>query len=166
VGRKRTWKRQHLYRSVAGLMLFISAACVPCAPCTQPPPVIVEAPPAAPAPQPAVCEERAHLESVSDYLDRGDFDGAMKKYQDLYSRSPKTPPGDAALFNMGLIAAHYANPRRDYKRSLGYFMRVESDFPSSHFAEEAKIWVSVLHAFEKSKQVDLEIEKKKKGLGK
>ena len=159
MGRKRTWKRQHLYRSVACLMLFISSACVPCR--QLPPP---EASPAAPLP--AVCVERPHLESVYDYIGRSDFDGAMKEYQDILSRSPKAPPGDEALFNLGLLAAHYANPRRDYKRSLGYFMRIESDFPNSHFAEEAKIWVSVLHAFEKAKQVDLEIEKKKKGLGK
>jgi hypothetical protein len=32
--------------------------------------------------------------------------------------------------------------------------------------EEAKIWVSVLLAFEKAKQVDIEIEKKKKELEK
>ena len=141
-------------------MLFMGAACIPC---TAPP--VVEAPFAVPAPRPAVCEERT-LESVSDYLGRGDFDGAMKECQNILARSPKTPPADAALFNMGLLTAHYANPRRDYGKALGYFMRVESEFPSSSFAEEAKIWVGVLHAFEKAKQVDLEIEKKKKGIGK
>lgn len=141
-------------------MLLLSAACVPC---RQPPPSVA-VPPA--APPPVVCEERAHLENVNDYLVHGDFDGAMKEYQDILARSPKTPPGDAALFNMGLIAAHYANPKRDYNKALGYFMRVESEFPDSHFAEEAKIWVSVLHAFEKAKQVDLEIEKMKEGIGK
>jgi hypothetical protein len=45
-------------------------------------------------------------------------------------------------------------------------MRVEKDFPRSPLVEEAKIWVSVLHAFEKAKQVDIEIEEKKKELGK
>jgi hypothetical protein len=45
-------------------------------------------------------------------------------------------------------------------------MRVDKEFPGSPFVEEAKIWVSVLQVFEKSKQVDLDIEEKKKELGK
>ncbi|HYQ61439.1 MAG TPA: hypothetical protein VEP29_10315 [Desulfatiglandales bacterium] len=90
----------------------------------------------------------------------------MRESQDILARSPRTPPGDEALMNMGLICAHYANPKRDYKKALGYFMRIEKEFPRSPFVEEAKIWVSVLLAFEKAKQVDIEIEKKKKELEK
>jgi len=45
-------------------------------------------------------------------------------------------------------------------------MRLEREFPRSPLVEEAKIWVGVLQAFEKAKQVDLEIEEMKKGLGK
>jgi outer membrane protein assembly factor BamD (BamD/ComL family) len=111
-------------------------------------------------------EECGHLKRVDSFISRGDFESAMKESQDILARSPKTPPGDEALMNMGLISAHYANPKRDYKKALGYFMRVEKDFPRSPLVEEAKIWVSVLHAFEKAKQVDIEIEEKKKELGK
>jgi hypothetical protein len=68
--------------------------------------------------------------------------------------------------NLGLISAHYANPKRDYKKSLIFFQRIEKEFPESPLVEEAKIWISVLQAFEKAKQVDLEIEQKKKGLAK
>jgi hypothetical protein len=45
-------------------------------------------------------------------------------------------------------------------------MRVDKEFPQSPLAEEAKIWTSVLQDFEKVKQVDIEIEEKKQGLGK
>ncbi len=45
-------------------------------------------------------------------------------------------------------------------------MRVEREFPHSPLIEEARIWVSVLQAFEKAKQVDIEIEEKKKEMGK
>jgi outer membrane protein assembly factor BamD (BamD/ComL family) len=68
--------------------------------------------------------------------------------------------------DLGLISAHYANPKKDYKKAMNYFMRIEKEFPDSPHVEESKIWVSVLRAFEKAKQVDLEIEQKKKGLGK
>jgi len=148
VGTKRSGKRQHLYLSVACLMLFISAACVP----------FKQLPPAQ--------EECAHLGNISGFIVRGDFEGAMRESQDILARSPTTPPGDEALMNMGLISAHYANPKRDYKKALGYFMRIEKDFPRSPLVEESKIWVSVLLAFEKAQQVDIEIEKKKKELGK
>ena len=148
MGTKRSRKRQHLYFSVACLMLFISAACVP----------FKQLPPAQ--------EECAHLGKINGFIVRGDFEGAMRESQDILAQSPKTPPGDEALMNMGLISAHYANPKRDYKKALGYFMRIEKEFPRSPLVEEAKIWVSVLLAFEKAQQVDIEIEQKKKELGK
>jgi hypothetical protein len=159
MGPERTRKRQHVHLSVACLILISIAACVPCKK--------IPSEPAAPQPavQPAR-EECVHLESVRGFISQGDFDGAMKASQDILANSPKTPPGDAALMNLGLISAHYANPKRDYKKSLSFFVRFEKEFPESPFIEEAKIWISVLEAFEKAKQVDLEIEQKKKGLGK
>jgi hypothetical protein len=148
VGTKRNRKRQHLYLSIACLMLFVGAACIPCK----------QLPPAR--------ENCAHLGSVDGLIIQGDFEGAMKENLDILSRPSKTQQGDAALMNLGLINAHYANPKKDYKKALGFFMRVDKEFPGSPFVEEAKIWVSVLQAFEKSKQVDLDIEEKKKELGK
>ncbi len=151
MGTKRSRKRQHLYLSAACLMLFIlfiSAACVSWKQLSP------------------AQEECTHLVSISDFIARGDFEGAMRESQDILARSPITPPGDEALMNMGLISAHYANPKRDYKKALGYFMRIEKEFPRSPLVEEARIWVGVLHAFEKAQQVDIEIEKKKKELGK
>lgn len=160
MGGKRTRKGQHLYVSIACLTLLIVASCVPC---KQVPP-----PEPAPAPQaaPPARQECVHLENVGGFISRGDFDGAMKVNQDVLADSPKTPPGDEALMNLGLISAHYANPKKDYKKAMGYFMRIEREFPQSTLVEEARIWVSVLQAFEKAKQVDIEIEEKKKVLGK
>jgi hypothetical protein len=103
---------------------------------------------------------------VEGLLSRGNFEGAMRESQDLLAVSPKAPPGDEALMDMGLISAHYANPKKDYQKALGFFMRLEREFPRSPLTEEAKIWVGVLQSFEKAKQVDLEIEKMKKELGK
>ncbi len=132
-------------------MLGVMSACVP-----------VKAPPA----RVVRVEECNHLRRVNGLVSQGDFDGAIKESLDLLARSPNTPPGDTALMNLGLISAHYANPKKDYRKALGYFMRVEREFPHSPLVEEAKIWTSVLQAFEKAKQVDIEIEKLKKGMGK
>jgi TolA-binding protein len=154
MGIKRSGKRQHLYLTVACLILVIAAGCAP---------VRVQAPECPKCPE---CPQCGDLKPLADLIRRGNFEGAMKKSQEILARSPKTPPGDEALMDMGLISAHYANPNKDYKKALSYFMRVEREFPRSPLAEEAKIWVSVLQSFEKAKQVDLEIEEMKKGLGK
>jgi hypothetical protein len=148
VGTKRKRKRQYLYLSVAGLIFCIISAC---APVKQ---LFV---------QRGAC---SYLQRVDGYLSRGDFEKAMKESQDVLLLSPSSPPGDAALMAMGLINVHYANPKRDYNKALGYFMRIEKEFPGSSLAEEARIWTGVLQSFEKAKQVDIEIEGKKKELEK
>ncbi len=148
MGTKRSRQRQHVYVSIACLILFVVGACAPWKQIL---------------PASAQC---APLENVKGLIERGDFEAAMKENQEILAGSPKTPPGDEALMNMGLISAHYANPKKDYKKAMGYFMRIERDFPQSPLVEEAKIWTSVLKAFEQAKQVDLEIEQKKKEMGK
>ncbi len=77
---------------------------------------------------------------------------------------PESPFKDKALFNMGLIYAHFDNPDTDYKKSIAYFSKLISEYPQSPLAEQARIWVNVLNAIERAKQVDIEIEKKKKEL--
>jgi hypothetical protein len=90
------------------------------------------------------------------------------------------PPGDEALFNMGLIFAHYGYPKRDYKKSLDLFKRLVKVFPQSPLVGQAKIWIGLLQENErlnieveelnktikKSKQIDIEIDEKKKELSK
>jgi hypothetical protein len=154
MGGKRIWRWQHVYLSAACLTLVIVAACIPCKRVTPE----FSAPPAR--------TECAHLENLGGLILRGDFEGAMKESQDVLAGAPNTPPGDEALMNLGLMSAHYANPKKDYKKAMGYFMRIEREFPRSLLVEEARVWVSVLQAFEKAKQVDIEIEEKKKVLGK
>lgn len=99
-------------------------------------------------------------------MQRGDFDGALKASQAVLARSPKSPPGDEALFTMGLIYAHNKNPNQDYPKALDMFMRLIKEFPQSPRAEESRVWTGVLESIEKSKQVDIQIEEKTKELKK
>jgi tetratricopeptide (TPR) repeat protein len=96
----------------------------------------------------------------------GDFDNAVKQSQETLSQFPKTPPGDKALFDMGLVYAHPGNPKKDYRKSMEYFKRVLKEFPRSQFTEEARVWIGVLEDIEKATKVDIEIEEKKKELSK
>jgi outer membrane protein assembly factor BamD (BamD/ComL family) len=151
MGAQRIGQRQYVYISIACLILLMAAGCI-----------TINKPQAA-APAGEGCD---HFEQVEGFIRRGDFEGAAKASQDLLSNPMTSSRGDEALLNLGLISAHYANPKKDYKKALGYFMRVEREFPRSSLVEEAKIWVSVLRSFEKAKQVDLDIQKKKMGLEK
>lgn len=92
-------------------------------------------------------------------------------------------PGDEALFNMGLIAVHPGNPKRDQAKSIGLFKRVLTEHPESPLVGQAKIWIEVItenekarkvcaetvhenarlrQMIEESKKVDIEIEEKKR----
>jgi TolA-binding protein len=107
-------------------------------------------------------ESRAHLQRVHQVMGQGDFEGAQRANQAVLALAPKSPPSDAALYSMGLIHIHYANPRKDYKRALGFFTRLQKEFPRSPLTDEAKVWIGVLEAMVKTMQIDLEIEEKMK----
>jgi len=111
-------------------------------------------------------QEFAHLSLGKKLLDSGDFKGSLVENQKVLSRFPDAPPGDSALFNMALVYAHYRNPARDYNKSIACLKRLITEFPQSTLLEQAKIWIEVLETMEKAKQVDIEIEKKRKELTK
>ncbi len=97
-------------------------------------------------------------------LASGNYIEAMRENMKILSMPAGSPFKDTALFNMGLIYAHVENPDMDYKKSIGYFSKLVSDYPQSPLVEQARIWLNVLNAIEKAKEVDIEIEKKKKEL--
>ncbi len=105
-----------------------------------------------------------HLRRIEPLMARHDFEGALREGQEVLALSPKAPPADEALFDMALVHAHFANPKKDYKRSISLFSRVVKEFPQSPRVEEARIWVGVLESIEKTKQVDADIEERKKGM--
>lgn len=105
-----------------------------------------------------------HVRQAEPLMARHDFEGALRECQEAVALSSRTAPADEALFIMALIHVHYGNPKKDYRKSQALFTRVIREFPESPRVEEAKIWVGVLEAIEKAKQVDADIEERKKGL--
>ena len=103
-------------------------------------------------------------------LAQGDYEGSLKESQKVLSLSPDGSPADEAVFNMGLVYAYAGNPKRDYRKAMGLFRKLISEYPQSPLVEQAKAWVGVLQVNErlsqmldKSKQVDIEIEEMKRG---
>jgi TolA-binding protein len=119
-----------------------------------------------PTPAPTACEL---LLRSKRFLNRGDYAGSLKESQRVLSMPGKHSPKDQALFQMGLIYAHVDNPQRDLGKALDCFKRILKDYPKSPLAEEAKVWAGVLQeneklsqVIEKSKQVDIAVEEKKR----
>jgi tetratricopeptide (TPR) repeat protein len=119
---------------------------------------------------------RESLVTAQRYVDQGDYEEALKENQRVLSLYDHVPPGDEALFNTALLYAHPGYPKRDYRKSLDLFKRLVKMFPQSPLAGHAKVWIGILQENErlnrdigglnktirKSKQVDIEIDKKRK----
>jgi tetratricopeptide (TPR) repeat protein len=101
-------------------------------------------------------ELQATLQKGQTLLARRNYDGAMEAYEKVLSLSPRKRPEDEALFNLGLAYAHFGNPKKDYKKSIDYFLRVLNDYPESPLAVQARIWVGVLLASAESAKHDSE----------
>ena len=128
-------------------------------------------PQVAPEPPPVVEEPKEALERreadeylilAQNLLAKGDYEGSLRESQRVLVLLKDQAPADTAVFNMGLIYAHPKNPKKDNKRAIYFFNRVIKGYPDSPWAEQAKIWVGVLDGVEKLKQVDLEIEERKR----
>ncbi|HEY7555883.1 MAG TPA: hypothetical protein VIH18_13865 [Candidatus Binatia bacterium] len=133
-----------------------------------PPPPVSQPPPPPPSPPVESKEIRelreadAHLQSAQQLLGKGDYESSFRESQKVLALAKENAPADAAVFHMGLIYAHPNNPKKDNKRAIGFFSRVIKSYPESPWVEQAKIWVGVLDGLEKLKQVDIEIEEKKR----
>jgi len=126
MGRERIRAWKHLYFFAAGLIFVFLLGC-------------------------AVIREHRENKELREYLLRGQellaqkkYDAALEAYQKVLSLSSHKPPEDEALFNMGLAYAHFGNPKKDYKKSIEYFLAVLNDYPESRLALQARIWVGVL----------------------
>ena len=105
---------------------------------------------------------------------------SLTKNQAVLSLQDKTSSAEEALFNIGVIYAHNGYPKRDYQKSLEHFRRLVRIFPQSPFAGWAKIWIGIIQDnvrlkkeveelnknFRKSRQVDIDIDEKRRELSK
>jgi tetratricopeptide (TPR) repeat protein len=175
MGRKSSRSRQHVYIRIALLILFIGGCAVsqkkevppaksPELEVVRKPQMLPESPPVTAEPQEALEHREAneYLNTAQILLARGDYEGSLRESQKVLSLLKDQSPADTAIFHMGLVYAHPKNPKKDNKRAIFFFNRVIKGYPDSAWVEQAKIWVGVLDGVEKLKQVDLEIEERKR----
>ena len=126
MGGKRTRKRKSLCLCFAGLMFLPLLSC---------------------ATSEGVRERNEAHEFLcpsQELLAQGDYERSLIENQYVLSLPEGRSCRDEALFNMGLIYAHFGNPERDFRKSMSYFEKLVQDYPESSFAEQAKIWVATL----------------------
>jgi tetratricopeptide (TPR) repeat protein len=114
-------------------------------------------------------EAREHILRSQKFLAQGNYEGAISENKKILSLPDSRSPKDDALFNLGLIYAHFGNPQQDLEKSIEFFKTLIKNYPKSPLAEQAKIWVEILqeneglnHLLQRLKQVDIEIEEMKR----
>ena len=101
-------------------------------------------------------ETRDPLLRSKRYLVWGDYEAAIKENEKVLSLSADNPPSDEALFNLGIIYAHFGNPQSNYEKSIHFFKKLVKDYPKSSLFGEAKIWAKLL---EENQRFNKELEK-------
>ena len=137
---------------------------------------------------PQVEKRSVPFEHAQALLSQRQYDAAFNETKGILQEGSGAP--DVALFNLGMISAHSANPKKNYTRALSYFRTVVKEYPQSQISEPAKTWIQVLeeyqkmseekrllirereslvqekeklkYANDKSRQVDVEIEKRRR----
>jgi tetratricopeptide (TPR) repeat protein len=133
------------------------------------------------------CEAGRRLLRNRELISQGKYEEALKEIEKILAASPRHPLEDEALFQMGLIYSQPGNPKKDYAKSINHFKKLMKDYPQSSWSELAKAWTGMLQendrlnqaieksnqtierlnqTIEKSKQVDIEIEEKRREKGK
>ncbi len=114
-------------------------------------------------------EAREQLLRSQKFLTQGNYEGAISENKKILSSSDPRSPKDEALFNLGVIYAHFGNPQQDLEKSIEFFKTLIKNNPKSQLVEQAKVWVEILqeneglnHLLRKLKQVDIEIEELKR----
>ena len=92
------------------------------------------------------------------------FDEEAMKNMRILEKAGNGKPAEEALYNLGLIYAHTANPEQDYKKSQFYLNLLTEQFPDSPYIEEAQVILGLFNTIEKIQQIDIDIEKQKKQL--
>ncbi len=167
MGDKRNRTRQCFYVSVTGLIIVFLAGCALLSGLKD------------------KRETEDALARAHKYMEKGDYDAAERENIRIISACANMYPADEAFLNLGLIYAHPGNPKRDPDKAAASFKKVLTFFPESRFAGQAKILIGVVQKYEKmtqenerlekevqelkttikkSKQIDLEIDLKKKEL--
>ncbi|MDR2017842.1 MAG: hypothetical protein LBQ00_03045 [Syntrophobacterales bacterium] len=102
-------------------------------------------------------DARSYIVNAQKLLDNGKYKESLCENQKALLSSPNGPPGDEALFNIGLLYANPANPNKDYTQAVASFTLLVTRFRQSPLAEQAKIWTDILQENARLKRASQEV---------
>lgn len=115
-----------------------------------------------------VLQDASRQRELSDGVTKGnqllaqnDFDGSLKAFYEVWAAAQNKPPAVIAMYSMGLIYAHPQNPKRDLQKAVYCFDQTIQNSPTSPLAEQARVWIAVLHDSENAHE---ELEKSRQEL--
>ena len=91
-----------------------------------------------------------------------DFETALKQNQAALVGGKGAE--DLALYNIGVILAHPANPKRDQTKAINSFKVLVAEYPRSIYAEPSKVWIDLLEQQRKLKEERQKLAEEKRGL--
>ena len=94
-----------------------------------------------------------HLAGGQKARAQHNYQASLQEFEAALSLSGNKPPGDEALFNVGMVYGDPENPKRDYPKAIASFQRLAKEYPQSTWAEPARIWMETLKEQERLKQV-------------
>ena len=111
---------------------------------------------------PAVQKSATPFEQSNTLMSRGQYEAAYSENQRILQEGRGA--SDIALFNLGMISAHSANPKKNYPRALTSFRMLVKDHPQSTMIEPAKTWIQVLEEYQKMAEEKRALTKERESL--
>jgi hypothetical protein len=92
-------------------------------------------------------EMEEHLARSKNYMGKGDFNLSLQESQTAYKLYPQSL-GDLALFQIGLIYAHPANPQQNYQKAKEAFGELLRKYPQSSLKSRTELWILMIRDFQ------------------
>jgi hypothetical protein len=92
-------------------------------------------------------EMEEHLVRSKNYMSEGDFKLALQESHTAYKLYPQSL-GDQALFQIGLIYAHPANPQQNFQKAKEAFGELLRKHPQSSLKTRTELWILIIRNFQ------------------
>ena len=146
MGRKRTWKRKHVFLYLACCVSLLSGIWG----CSH---------------FPKRWQAKERLSRAKTLLAAEEYGASLRETNEVLEICPLAPC-DEALFQMGLIYAYPKNPERDYQRSVEFFQRAIEKSSQGRVKDQAALWVLFVQEIIDNERAFGEVKQRNDRLGK
>lgn len=137
MGKKQTWKWEHLFLYFACLMVF-SLGTQGCS-------------------RFKLWQGKQRLTGATKLMIKGKHQKSLEYNKEVLRLFPQMF-GDQALFQMGLNYSHPENPNSSYQKAIESFQSIIVEYPESSLKDDAVVWVLLLRKIEEKEKMISELE--------